>query len=86
MGNKECIYIGYGPNVTMYAVLKDSGTGLHEIWTFNMNADDKNRPDVITGCYILDGCPDIEKAHKFRHRLWKKSCIMQRMTKYMLFC
>ena len=66
MGNKECIYIGYGPNVTMYAVLKDSGTGLHEIWTFNMNADDKNRPDVITGCYILDGCPDIEKAHKFQ--------------------
>ena len=66
LGNKECIYIGYGPNVTMYAVLKDSGTGLHEIWTFNMNADDKNRPDVITGCYILDGCPDIEKAHKFQ--------------------
>ena len=66
LGNKECIYIGYGPNVTMYAVLKDSDTGLHEIWTFNMNADDKNRPDVITGCYILDGCPDIEKAHKFQ--------------------
>ncbi|MEI3420434.1 MAG: hypothetical protein V8R91_04845 [Butyricimonas faecihominis] len=46
--------------------MKDSDTGLHEIWTFNMNADDKNRPDVITGCYILDGCPDIEKAHKFQ--------------------
>ena len=30
LGNKECIYIGYGPNVTMYAVLKDSGTGLQE--------------------------------------------------------
>lgn len=66
LGNKDCMYIGYAPNVTMYAVLKDGDTGLYEIWTFNMNADDKDRTDVITDCYTLDGCTDIENAHTFQ--------------------
>lgn len=66
VGNKECVYIGHGANVRMYAVLKDNESGKYEIWAFNLNSDDDvNRPDIIPEYYDLSACTDIGKAHSF---------------------
>lgn len=65
VGNKDCKYIGYAPNNTMYAVLQDNVTKAYDVWVFNMNSDDNTKDDVVIGHYYLDRCPDIEKAVSF---------------------
>lgn len=66
VGNKDCVYIGYGTNSRMYAVLKDNISGKYEIWAFNLNSDDDSqRPDIIPEYYDLSGCPDMANTCAF---------------------
>ena len=64
-GNMDCKYIGHAANSTMYAVLQDNDTKQYEVWVFNMMTTDKDADDVVLKRYILDRCPEIDKALYF---------------------
>lgn len=64
-GNVDCKYIGYGPNNTLYAVIQNLDSKVYEVWEFNLDSDDESADNVVNRRYILDQCPEIDKAISF---------------------